>query len=195
MSKPMFSNDDERRPLLTEEELRHACFHDAATIVVAIELGCEFEDCRVDDDGRPWPTAMTRIEIKYPGRWGEPGAEVFPAIATIHEAGCRAVAKRHGRGPHRIDNYTAVRTSDLLDEPRMWKAIEALARFIENNYEGDGCYGALGTGYHEPGETPTRLSCSKPQVSITAGATKRGAANERRATRASLGRGQTRRHG
>ena len=38
--KPMFSDDEERRPLMTEEELRDACLHDAATIVVAYVLGC-----------------------------------------------------------------------------------------------------------------------------------------------------------
>jgi hypothetical protein len=42
--KPMFSKDEERRPLLTEEEPRDSCFHDAATIVVAIELGCPRPD-------------------------------------------------------------------------------------------------------------------------------------------------------
>ena len=47
--KPMFSEDDERRPLMTEEELRDACLHNAATIVVAVELGCEFEDCRLTE--------------------------------------------------------------------------------------------------------------------------------------------------
>jgi hypothetical protein len=35
-----------------------ACLHDAATIVVAIELGCEFEDRRLTDDGYKWPTSI-----------------------------------------------------------------------------------------------------------------------------------------
>ena len=144
--KPMFSEDDERRPLMTEEELRDACLHDAATIVVAVELGCEFEDCRLTDDGYKWPTSISSVDLKYPESWR--GAEAFPAIASIHEAGCQAVAKRHGRGPQRVNNFFAVRTSDLLDEPRIWKAIEALAQFIRDNYEGDGCYGALGTACH-----------------------------------------------
>lgn len=53
-----------------------------------------------------------------------------------------AVAKLHGRGPHRIN---ANGTPKLLDDPLIWEAIEALAQFIEDNYEGEGCYGALGT--------------------------------------------------
>jgi len=157
--KPMFSEDDERRPLMTEEELRDACLHDAATIVVAVELGCEFEDCRLTDDGYKWPTSLSSVDLKYPKSWR--GAEAFPAIASIHEAGCQAVAKRHGRGPQRVNNFFAVRTSDLLDEPRIWKAVEALAQFIGDNYEGDGCYGALGTACHEAGEDSAALRLIK----------------------------------
>jgi hypothetical protein len=159
--KPRVSKDEERRPLLTEEELRDACLHCAATIVVAIELGCEFKDCRLTDDGYKWPISISSVDIKYPESWDKRGAEVFPAIATIHEAGCQAVAKRRGRGPHRINNYTATRTSDLLDEPRIWKAIEALAQFIRKNDEDWECYGALGTACHEPGEDSHALKLLK----------------------------------
>ena len=145
--KPMVSDDDERRPLLTESELYDACLHDAATIVVAFAYGCEFEDCRLTDDGYKWPTSISRIEIKYPEDWR--WEEVFLAVAAIHEAGAMAVAKRHGRGPHRINEN---RTPELLNDPVVWKTVEALAQFIEDNYEGDGCYGASGTDCHEPGE-------------------------------------------
>jgi hypothetical protein len=139
--KPMFSEDEERRPLLTEEELYDACLHAAATVVIAVALGCKFEDCRLDD-GYPWPTSVSRIEIKYPKEWsGKAGA--FSFVAMIHEAGAMAVAKRHGRGPHLINHSD--KTRDLLNLPRVWKAIEALAQYIEDNYEGDGCYGAMGT--------------------------------------------------
>jgi hypothetical protein len=157
MSKPVFSEDEERLPLLTEDELRDACLHCAATIVVAVELGCEFEDCRLTDDGCKWPTFLSSVEIKYPESWSGRGAEVFPAIASIHEAGCQAVAKRHGRGPHRINNYTAVRTSELLDEPRIWKAIEALAQLIESEGGYEGCYGAIGTDAFEVGDDSAAL--------------------------------------
>ena len=39
--KPMFSENGGRRPLLTPEELRDACIHTAATIVVAFVYGSE----------------------------------------------------------------------------------------------------------------------------------------------------------
>jgi hypothetical protein len=53
-----------------------------------------------------------------------------------------AVAKRHGRGPHLINRrIDAGGTRELLNLPLVWKTIEALAQFIKDNYEGDGCYG------------------------------------------------------
>jgi hypothetical protein len=149
--KPMFS-EDERRPLLTKDELYDACLHDAATIVVAFVFGIEFEDCRLNDDGYNWPTSVSRIELKYPLDCS------FDSVASIHEAGAMAVAKRHGHGPHRINES---RTAELLDEPLVWKAIETLAQFIEDNYEGDGCYGALGTDCREPGEDSAALKLIK----------------------------------
>ena len=69
-----------------------------------------------------------------------------------------AVAKRHGRGPHRINEN---RTPELLNDPVVWKTVEALAQFIEDNYEGDGCYGASGTDCHEPGEDSSALKLIK----------------------------------
>ena len=100
-AKAMFSDDEEQRPLMTEEELRDACLHAAATVVIAVALGCEFEDCMLDDDGYKWPTSISRIYFKYPKEWTEKG-EALSSVATIHEAGAMAVAKRHGRGPHLI---------------------------------------------------------------------------------------------
>jgi hypothetical protein len=73
---------------------------------------------------------------------------------AIHEAGAMAIAKRRGRGPHRVNEN---RTPELLDDPAVWETIEALARFIGDDYEGDGCYGALGTACHEPSEDSSAL--------------------------------------
>jgi hypothetical protein len=83
---------------MPEDELRDACLHAAATIVVAYALGCEFEDCRLDADGRVWPVALSVVEIKYPDNWR--GRDDFVHVAMIHEAGAMAVAKSHGRSPH-----------------------------------------------------------------------------------------------
>jgi hypothetical protein len=143
--KPMVSYDDEQRPLMTEEELRDACLHAAATIVIVVALGCEFKDCRLDDDGYPWPTSVARIDLKYPKDWIEKG-EALSSVAMIHEAGAMAVAKRHGRGPHLINDTFSNhnRTRQLLDIPRVWGAIEALTQYIEDSGDG-GCYDAMGT--------------------------------------------------
>ena len=160
MTKPMFSEDGEHRPLLTEEELRDACLHAAATIVVAFVYGCEFGDCRLNDDGYKWPTSISRIELLSADDWEI--EETFAALAAIHEAGSMAVAKRHGRGPHLIIRFFEHSgTAKLLDDPNVWKAIEALAQFIEDNYEGDGCYGALGTGFRGPGEDSAAIKLLK----------------------------------
>ena len=144
MTKPMFSEDGENRCLLTEEELYDECLHAAATIVVALVLGCEFLDCRLNDDGYKWPTPISRIELMSANDWGP--EEALSASAAIHEAGSLAVAKRQGRGHHLIRlGKEHSGTPKLLDDPKVWKAIEALAQFIRDNYEGEGCYGALGT--------------------------------------------------
>jgi hypothetical protein len=180
---------------MTEDELRDACLHAAATIVLAYALGCEFEDCRLDADGRVWPVALSVVEIKYPDNWR--GRDDFVHVAMIHEAGALAVAKRHNRSPHRVNteggaglmhnslvwNASATnkaseapsdlfnpafmaamrtsRTAMLLDVPLIWAVVEALAEYIANNYEGEGCYGALGTDCHEPGEDSAAIDLMK----------------------------------
>ena len=106
--------------------------------------GCKFLDCRLNDDGYKWPTFISRIELMSADDWWI--EESFRARAAIHEAGSMAVAKRHGRGHHLILlGMENSETDRLLDDPKVWKAIEALAQFIRDNYEGKGCYGALGT--------------------------------------------------
>jgi hypothetical protein len=141
----MTKQDGENRPLLTEEELYDECLHAAATNVVASVHGCEFLDCRLNDDGHKWPTSISRIELMSADDWWI--EESFRALAAIHEAGSMAVAKRHGRGHHliRLVGEEHSGTPKLLDDPKVWKSIEALAQFIRDNYEGEGCYGALGT--------------------------------------------------
>src|SRR5580704_11526111 len=102
---------------MIEDELCDACMHAAATIVVAYALGCEFEDCRLDDDGRRWPVSISIVEIKYPDSWR--GREAFAAIAMIHEAGAMAVAKLHGRSPHRINTEDG---AGLIHSSLVWNA-------------------------------------------------------------------------
>jgi hypothetical protein len=41
------------------------------------------------------------------------------------------------------------------------ETIEALAQFIEDNYEGEGCYGTLGTGFRDPSEDSAAIKLLK----------------------------------
>jgi hypothetical protein len=126
------------RPSRRRAEAYDVYLHAAATIVAALALGFEFEDCRVDDDGLVWPTPASHIYLRFP-RSKSPVSE-----ARIYEAGPLAVAKRHGRGPCLIvvngappsDNWTR----RFLDLPRVWGAIESLALHIAANG------GAAGSG-------------------------------------------------
>jgi hypothetical protein len=159
--EPRFSNDEEQRPLLAERELRDACLYAAAIVVVAYSLGCEFKDCMLDDDGYPWPTATTRIEIKYPEDWRWKRG-IFPIVGAIHEAGAAAVCKQHDHGPCRINNN--YRTAQLLDDPVIWATIKALARLIQDSeFEENGCgvYGAMGTDCCEPGDDSDAIALMK----------------------------------
>ena len=72
-----------------------------------------------------------------------------------------AVAKHHGRGPHLILIGEFGETAKLLDNSNVWKAIEALAQFIEDNYEGDGCYGAKGTGFDDSSKDSAAIKLLK----------------------------------
>jgi hypothetical protein len=158
--EPRFSEDEEAAPLMTKVELRDACLYAAAIVVVTFSLGCEFEDCRLDDDGAVWPTATTRIEIKYPDDWRWKWG-IFPIVGAIHETGAAAVAKQHDTGLCRINAYTAPRTSNLLEDPKIWATIKALAKLIQDSGPCDGCYGALGTDCHEPGEDSEAITLMK----------------------------------
>jgi hypothetical protein len=68
------------------------------------------------------------------------------------------VAKQHDLGPCRINNS---RTALLLDDPKIWTTIKALARFIQDNDEDVGCYGAAGTAVCEPGDDSDAIALMK----------------------------------
>jgi hypothetical protein len=149
--EPRFSEDGSFSPLLTDEQLRDAFVYAAAIVVVAFSLGCEFGDCTVDDDGAVWPTSLSRVEIKYPEDWRWKYG-IFAAVAAIHEAGAMAVAKQRDHGPCRVNNSW---TPHLFDDPKIWVAVKALARFIQENDEDHGNYGAAGMDiYDSPADSP-----------------------------------------
>ena len=159
-----YSNDAERRPLLTNRELYDECLHAAATIAVAFVFGCEFKDCLLDDDGYGWPTPVARVDLTFPDGWRWE-REALPAVAAIHEAGAMAIAKMHGRGPHCIETNVAHGRNSvrLLDDPVIWKTIKLLARFIENNDEGGGAHGAGGTDLSDDGEDTAAIALIKSE--------------------------------
>jgi hypothetical protein len=149
MLKPMFSDGDEQHPLLSEEDLRDACLHAVATIVVGFALEGEFKCCYLTDDGYKWPTSVSRTWLEYPKDWTD--EEALSNVATIYEAGSlsgrqaawtRATPHQRRRRPRPYGRFPR--------RPLNWELVEAVAvaQLIMNNYEGDGCYGAEGTNPH-----------------------------------------------
>jgi hypothetical protein len=94
----------------------------------------------LDDDGYPWPTATTRIELKYPTEWRWKFG-FFPSSGRSMRRAPRLSASSTTSG----FAASIIRTAQLLDDPTIWATIKALARFIQDNDEDHGCYG-LGDG-------------------------------------------------
>jgi hypothetical protein len=107
-----------------------------------------------DISGRhPRRASNSRYPEDWRWKWG-----IFSAIGAIHEAGAAAVCKQHDHGPCRINNS---QTPRLLDDPKIWATVKALARFIHDNDENYGCYGVLGTDCHEPDEDSPGITLIK----------------------------------
>lgn len=142
------SNETEGRRL-TPAELTEACYHAAATSVVAYVLGAGYTDIFVNDCSDGWPMAS---KVFVDG-WGKkPPADALERTAMVYEAGGLAVSKLRGTGVHVIVGFLTqprflvggdLDTRALIGNPAAWAAIEPLAAYIEDNYEGDGCYGAM----------------------------------------------------
>ncbi len=161
-------SNDTVKPRMSPAELREACFHVAGAAVVSYVLGCVYEDAAVTDDGSPWPTPAAEIDLPVvesdpDGPWG---AEFFSmAVPSIYEAGGLAALKLRGLGSHSV-TYDGMRTDtiDILDDPKVWGAVEALAAHIEGQYDNNGDVGfcsALGTHAHEPGEHSAAIEVIK----------------------------------
>jgi hypothetical protein len=139
---------------MSPAELREMCYAAAATAVVSYVLGYGYEDIAVHDDGEGWPTTASDVDTAMwpigddpgPTGDGEPSTDTaYSHIATIYEAAGLASRKLRGLGSHRISLIDDAMGRAMLDDPKIWGAIEALAAFLEGNYEGDGVYGALGS--------------------------------------------------
>jgi hypothetical protein len=124
--------------ILSAEELNDACLHAAATIVVAFVCGGRLLTCRLNDDSREWPSPISRIEIACGDDWDTD--DELAARPAIHEAGAMAVAKSHGRRPHllHIGGEEPNETAEVLNGPKVWKAVETLAQLIKDGHIGEG---------------------------------------------------------
>jgi hypothetical protein len=133
-------------------ELRETCICAAATAVVAHVVGAGYEDIFVNDDQYRWPTSRSKVFVKGWRGDNPPPADVLERMCMVYEAGLMAVAKLRGYGAHVIVGFQPLprflaggdlATKALLDRPVIWGAVKALAQRVEDNYEGDGCYGAM----------------------------------------------------
>ena len=70
-------------------------------------------------------------------------------IATIYEAAGLASLKHRGLGSHRVSLIDDVMGRAMLDDPKIWAAIEALAAYIEGEYD-DGLCSALAMHDDDP---------------------------------------------
>ena len=122
---------------LNPEELNDACLHAAATMVVAFSYGCSIESCRIINNDK-YPTPGSDIRISMSDDW-EVDDEIILRPA-IHEAGAMAVAKSHGRRPHRlsIGGEEPEETARVIGNPEIWKAIKILAQFIKDGHSSGG---------------------------------------------------------
>jgi hypothetical protein len=129
---------------MTRSQLREAMFHAAGTAVVSFILGCGYDDILLDDDGFRWPTRISRVELSG---WKRAPENALEIVATIYEAGTMAANKARGLGPHRIWGIAyegeLTETAWILDDPKVWAAIEEFAAYLEENDEEHGCYGAM----------------------------------------------------
>ena len=138
---------------MSPAELREACTCASATAVVSYVLGYGYVDISVNDDGFGWPTTASGVDTDPwpigddpgPTGHGEPSCDTaYADIATIYEAAGLASRKLRGLGSHEVTLISDSIGRAMLDDPKIWAGIEALAAFLEGNYEGDGAYGALG---------------------------------------------------
>jgi len=144
-------NDNIKR--MSPAELREACYCAAASATISYVLGYGYVDAAVHDDGYGWPTTASGVDTDPwpigddpgPGGGGEPSSDTaYQHIATIYESAGLASRKLRGLGSHGVSLISDSLGSVMLNDSKIWSAIEALAAFLEGNYEGDGAYGALG---------------------------------------------------
>ncbi len=136
---------------MSPAELKEACYRAAGTAAVGYVLGFIYEDAAVNNDGFGWPTMASEVDL---GPANEGDLFKFGTLkARVSEAGHLAALKHRGLGSHGLClDGELTDTRGVLDDAKVWSAIEALAAFIEGNDDGDGYYSALGVNTDEKGE-------------------------------------------
>ena len=139
-------SNDTVKPRMSPAELTEACYSAAATAAISYVLGYGYEDIAVHDDGEGWPTTMSDVDtalwpIGDDPRDGRERDEAYCHIATIYEAGYLAALKYRGLGSHQVSLIDDSWGRVMLDDPKIWGAIEALAAYIEGRRRGEdgGC--------------------------------------------------------
>lgn len=165
---------NETGPRMSPAELTEACYRAAATSAASFVLGYGYVDAVVHDDGEGWPTTSSDVDT---GLWpigeGQPDCNrAYRDIATIYEVGGLASLKLRGLGSHRISLIDDSEGSAMLDDPKIWAAIVALAALIEDENAGDGFHSAMGMDGDEEcsGVTPLKDAGLTPTYWADAGA-------------------------
>jgi hypothetical protein len=137
----MTNNDSTK--LMSPAELREMCICAAATAVVSYVLGCGYVAADVNNDGYGWPTRSSDVETAPWPIGDDPGAT--GKIATIYEAAGLASRKYRGLGSHDVSLIDDNRGIVMLDDPKIWAGVEALAAYLEGPDQGDeGVHSARG---------------------------------------------------
>src|SRR5271165_4474868 len=147
-------SDNKQR--MSPAELREMCIYAAATATVSYVLGCGYKDIRVTDDGERWPTAMSYVDLAGTDEhFGFGTDHTLGIVAAIFEAGGLASLKSRGLGSHAVDfDNLPVDTCAILDDEKVWAAVEALAAHIAVNedFGGRETLGAPGVDDSEEGD-------------------------------------------
>jgi hypothetical protein len=133
-------SNDTVKPRMSPAELTEACYAAAATATISYVLGYGYVDAVVNDDGFGWPTRSSDVETAPwpigddpgPTGDGEPDRDTaYRDIATMYEAAGLASRKHRGLGSHAVTLIGDSMGRAMLDDPKIWGAIEALAAFLE----------------------------------------------------------------
>ena len=132
--------NDNIKKRMSPAELREVRICAAATATISYVLGYGYIDISVIDGGSRWPTTASYVETALwpigddpgPGGGGGPSCDrAYRDIATIYEVAGLASRKLRGLGSHELSLIDDSIGSVMLNDPKIWAAIEALAVCID----------------------------------------------------------------